>query len=63
MGDLLLARMPVESVNERNDYFMKKIDQHTEAWEQDPLREQHPSMPINVDRQSKVTFGGPKKTD
>ena len=63
VGDLLLARMPVETVNERNDYFKKKIDQQTEAWEQDPLREQHPSMPINVDRQSKVTFGGPKKTD
>ena len=63
MCDLLLARMPVETVNERNDYFKKKINQQTEAWEQDPLREQHPSMPINVDRQSKVTFGGPKKTD
>ena len=63
VGDLLLARMPVETVNERNDYFKKKINQQTEAWEQDPLREQHPSMPINVDRQSKVTFGGPKKTD
>ena len=63
VGDLLLARMPVETVNERNDYFKKKINQQTEAWEQDPLREQHPSMPINVDRQSKVTFGGTKKTD
>ena len=25
VGDLLLARMPVETVNERNDYFKKKI--------------------------------------
>ena len=63
VGDLLLARMPVETVNERNAYFKQKVDQQTEAWETDPLREEHPSMPINADRQSKVTFGGPKKTD
>ena len=25
VGDLLLARMPVETVNERNDYFKKKL--------------------------------------
>jgi len=27
----------------------------------DLLKEQHPSMPINQDRQSRVTFGGTKK--
>ena len=51
VGDLLLARMPVETVNERNDYFKKKIDQQTEAWEQDPLREPvsytHLTLPTN----------------
>jgi len=25
------------------------------------MREQHPSMPINSDRQTRVTFGGSKK--
>jgi hypothetical protein len=25
------------------------------------MREQHPSMPISVDRQSRVTFGGKEK--
>jgi hypothetical protein len=25
------------------------------------MKEQHPSMPINVDRQTRVTFGGTKK--
>jgi len=25
------------------------------------LKEQHPSMPINSERQSRVTFGGTKK--
>jgi hypothetical protein len=26
------------------------------------MREQHKSMPIDVDRQSRVTFGGTKKS-
>ncbi len=62
-GDLLLARMPVETVDERNAHYKRKTDQRTQAWEDDPLREQHPSMPIKVDRQSKVTFGGSKKSE
>ena len=27
----------------------------------DLMKEQHPSMPINIDRQTRVTFGGSKK--
>jgi len=61
VGDLLLARIPEEIVNQRNDYYTQKTNQQTEAWETDPLREQHPSMPINSDRQSRVSFGGPNK--
>jgi len=26
------------------------------------MKEQHPSMPINIDRQTRVTFGGSKKS-
>jgi len=26
------------------------------------MKEQHPGMPINAERQSRVTFGGTKKT-
>jgi len=61
VGDLLLARIPTETIDQRNAYYKRKTDQQTEAWETDPLREQHPSMPINVDRQSRVSFGGSKK--
>jgi len=25
------------------------------------MKEQHPDMPINIDRQSRVTFGGGRK--
>ena len=63
VGDLLLARIPEEIVAQRNDYYTQKTNQQTEAWETDPLREQHPSMPINADRQSRVTFGGTKKSN
>ena len=61
VGDLLLARMPVEMIEQRNAYYKQKTDQQTEAWESDPLREQHPSMPMNQDRQSRVSFGGGNK--
>jgi hypothetical protein len=61
VGDLLLARMPVETINERNAHYKRMTDQQTEAWETDPLREQHPSMPMNADRQSRVSFGGGNK--
>ena len=63
VGDLLLARMPAETVDERNAHYRRKTDQQTQAWEDDPLREQHPSMPINADRQSRVSFGGSKKNN
>jgi len=63
VGDLLLARIPEEIIAQRNDYYTQKTNQQTEAWETDPLREQHPSMPINADRQSRVTFGGNKKSN
>jgi len=26
------------------------------------MKEEHPSMPIDIDRQSRVTFGGSKKS-
>ncbi len=27
------------------------------------MKEQHPDMPINIDRQSRVTFGGSRKNN
>ena len=32
------------------------------AADNDLMKEEHPSMPINIDRQSRVTFGGSKKS-
>lgn len=62
VGGLLLARVPIETVEERNAYFDGQTDSQMQAVDNDMMREQHPSMPIsNPDRQSRVTFGGSKK--
>jgi hypothetical protein len=46
VGGLLLAKVPEEIAQQRTDY----------------MTEQDKRMPINIDRQSRVTFGGTKKT-
>ena len=61
VGGLVLARIPEELARSREDYFKKVSADRHEALENDVLKEQHPSMPINQDRQTRVTFGGTKK--
>ena len=61
VGGLLLARIPEELAQQRVDYQKKQTEGQDEAIDNDLLKEQHKSMPINVDRQSRVTFGGTKK--
>ena len=61
VGGLLLARIPEEIVKSRDEYFKKITQDRDTAVEQDLMKEQHPSMPINADRQTRVTFGGTKK--
>ena len=61
VGGLLLARIPEELAKSREDYFRQMNNDRNEALENDVLKEQHPSMPINQDRQARVTFGGTKK--
>ena len=62
VGGLLLARIPEEVAKLRNEYFQKQTEARDEAVDNDLMREQHPSMPINIDRQTRVTFGGTKKS-
>ena len=61
VGGLLLARIPKELVKSRDEYFNKITQDKDTAIEQDLMKEQHPSMPINAERQTRVTFGGTKK--
>ena len=61
VGGLLLARIPEEIAKSREAYFAKQTKDRDEAVNNDLMKEQHPSMPINNDRQTRVTFGGTKK--
>ena len=62
VGGLLLARIPVEIVDERTDYFLQRNADAMQAVDNDLMKEtQHHSMAIQKpERQSRVTFGGPK---
>jgi|TARA_R100000656_G_scaffold51212_1_gene41056 hypothetical protein len=62
VGGLLLARIPEEIVEERREYFDQMTEDAMRAVDNDLLKEtQHHSMAIQKpERQSRVTFGGPK---
>jgi hypothetical protein len=61
VGGLVLARIPEEIAKARDEYYKRQTQERDEAVNNDLMKEQHPSMPINTDRQSRVTFGGTKK--
>ena len=61
VGGLVLARIPEEIAKARQNYFDKQNEAKEEAIKHDILKEQHPSMPISQERQTRVTFGGTKK--
>tara|TARA_R110002020_G_scaffold252258_3_gene466083 strand:- start:2024 stop:2485 length:462 start_codon:yes stop_codon:yes gene_type:complete len=58
VGGLILARLPVEVAQSREQYFRARTDGQMTAVDQDLMREQHPSMPISKERSSRVSFGG-----
>ena len=62
VGGLLLARISTDLVQSRKEYYDNLTRQKDEAIENDLLKEQHPGMPIDHDRQTRVTFGGTKKS-
>ena len=62
VGGLVLTRVPEEIANERTKYYVKQLGDKVEAVDNDLMKEQHQSMPIDIDRQSRVTFGGSKKS-
>ena len=61
VGGLLLARISLELVKSRKEYFDNLTKQKDEAINNYLMKEQHPGMPIDIDRQTRVTFGGTKK--
>ena len=60
-GGLVLTRVPEEIARQRAKYFGKLGQEQMDAVDNDLMKEQHRSMPINIDRQSRTTFGGRKR--
>ena len=60
-GGLVLTRVPEAIAKQRADYFSKLGMDQMEAVDERLRQEQHRSMPIEIDRQSRTTFGGRKR--
>jgi hypothetical protein len=60
IGGLMLARIPTEIVQERTQYFADRTQDRDNAIANDPLKDQHPSMPVSNASRSQVSFGGKK---
>ena len=61
VGGLVLARIPEEVAKAREEYFRRQTKDKDDAVNNDLMKEEHPSMPINQERQTRVTFGGAGK--
>jgi|TARA_X000001316_G_C922241_1_gene37212 hypothetical protein len=57
-GGLMLCRIPAETAQERSAYYGNRTREQMTAVDQDMMKEQHPSMPMSANRQSRVSFGG-----
>ena len=62
VAGLVLGRIPEEIVKSRAEYFRKITQDRVDAVDNDVMKEQRPEMPINISRQSRVTFGGGNKS-
>ena len=60
-GGLVLTRVPEEIARSRSEYFKRLSTEQIEAVDNRLREEQHKSMPIDIDRQSRTTFGGRKR--
>ena len=66
VGGLVLARIPEETVNERNTYFQLQTSEQMKGVDNDYMRESDPTMPLrrgDGERTSKVEFGGQARPD
>ena len=61
-GGLVLTRVPEEIAQQRAEYYQRQAQDQQAAIDAELAKEQHKSMPINVDRDTRVTFGGSKKS-
>lgn len=58
VGGLILAKMPIETIEERRRYYARLANDQMDAVDNNLMRESNPIMPIdNPSRSSKITFG------
>jgi hypothetical protein len=57
----MLMRCPIEVKEDRDEYFANLTNDQQQSVDNDLMKEEHPSMPISKERQSRVTFGGGSK--
>ena len=62
VGGLMLMRCPIETKEARDEYFANLTSDQQKSVDNDLMREELPSMPISQERQSRVEFGGNKKS-
>ena len=56
----MLTRVPIEIAQQRAKYYARQANENVEAVDNDLMKEQDRRMPINIDKQTRVTFGGKK---
>ena len=59
-GGLVLTRVPEEIARQRTEYYERQAQDQMTAIANDLMKEQHKGMPIDIDRNSRTTFGGKK---
>ena len=59
-GGLVLTRVPEEIAKQREAYYAKEASDQITAIDNDLMKEQHRGMPIDIDMQTRTTFGGKK---
>ena len=61
VAGLVLGRIPIEIAKSRAEYFKRITQDRVDMVDNDVMKEQRPEMPMNISRQSRVTFGGGNK--
>ena len=61
VGGLILAKIPEETVDERNAYYAKLTQEQMQGVDAELKKQSHPSMPMGApERESRTSFGNPE---
>ena len=57
IGGLMLCKIPVEFVEDRNEYYLNQSNQQMASVDNSLMKDNDPRMPLFRDRKTKVSFG------